>query len=151
MQQLPKWLRLLIWIVVIVLLAAIFLLSDQPASQSGALSKKIARNTIHLYEAITQKEISLAQWNRMLRKGAHFSLYCILAFFIMTLCKFNRIATRTSIIITMIVGISYAIFDELHQLFVDGRGASIKDVGIDSLGIGLGIVIAYLINRSWLK
>lgn len=137
--------------VVIILLAAIFLLSDQPASQSGALSKKLAKYTIHLYEGITQKEISLAQWNRMLRKGAHFSLYCILAFLVMTLCKFNCMTARKSIVITMAVGISYAIFDELHQLFVDGRGASIRDVGIDSLGIGLGIVIAYLINRSWLK
>jgi len=69
----------------------------------------------------------------------------------MILCRLNHMTIKKSIVITITVGVAYACLDELHQLFVDGRGASIKDVGIDSLGIGLGIVISYFIIRRWLK
>ena len=39
----------------------------------------------------------------------------------------------------MIVGVGYASFDEYHQSFVAGRGPSVIDVGIDSLGVLAGI------------
>jgi VanZ family protein len=40
--------------------------------------------------------------------------------------------------------IIYGITDEIHQLFVPGRSCTIRDVGLDSLGIGYALVI-YLI------
>ena len=39
------------------------------------------------------------------------------------------------------VGVLYAISDEIHQLFVPGRTGCILDVGIDTLGIITGIII----------
>lgn len=42
--------------------------------------------------------------------------------------------------------IVYAVSDEIHQLFVPGRGAQVKDVMIDSTGAFAGIII-----YSWLK
>ena len=45
--------------------------------------------------------------------------------------------------------ILYAASDELHQLFVDGRGAQVKDVLIDSAGsiVGVGIFDFLLTNK----
>ena len=40
----------------------------------------------------------------------------------------------------MLVGALYAASDEFHQSFVPGRGPSIIDVGIDSLGVFTGIL-----------
>lgn len=37
--------------------------------------------------------------------------------------------------------IAYAATDEFHQSFVPGRGDSIVDVGIDSIGSALGLLI----------
>ena len=45
--------------------------------------------------------------------------------------------------------------DEFHQKFVQGRTSSIKDVGIDSLGVITGVVIfiliIYVLRRRKLK
>ena len=44
----------------------------------------------------------------------------------------------------------YAISDELHQYFVANRTASVRDVGIDTLGgtIGLGLLWVIYRNRA---
>jgi len=41
----------------------------------------------------------------------------------------------------------YACTDEIHQLFVPGRGAQMSDVLLDSAGAGLGIVLFVTIRR----
>ena len=38
----------------------------------------------------------------------------------------------------------YAASDELHQKFVDGRSAEIRDVCIDTCGVILGILLVIL-------
>ena len=38
-----------------------------------------------------------------------------------------------------LLAILYAASDEFHQSFVAGRGATLMDVGIDSIGAGLGL------------
>lgn len=45
----------------------------------------------------------------------------------------------------MLVGVLYAASDEFHQSFVPGRGPSIVDVGIDSLGVLTGILAVLII------
>ncbi len=40
-----------------------------------------------------------------------------------------------------LAGVAYAATDELHQHFVAGRHASPIDVGIDALGVGLGVLV----------
>ena len=46
-----------------------------------------------------------------------------------------------------IIGILYAITDEIHQLFVPGRSGRILDIGIDSLGVITGIFIYKLLEK----
>ena len=41
-----------------------------------------------------------------------------------------------------LLAILYAASDEFHQSFVAGRGATVMDVGIDSIGAGLGLLWA---------
>lgn len=43
------------------------------------------------------------------------------------------------------VGIIYAISDELHQSFIPGRSPSAIDVGIDTAGVILGILVVLII------
>ena len=44
--------------------------------------------------------------------------------------------------------ILYAASDEFHQSFVSGRGATVIDVGIDTIGAGLGLLWAVRL-RKW--
>lgn len=149
MQHNRKTLRLILWGLVIALLISIFLLSSQPATSSAKLSTSIAEHTIEIYEKFTGTDITIKQWDHKLRKAAHFSFYCVLAILVMTLCLVSGISRKWSILITLVVGVIYASIDELHQLFVNGRGASVRDVGIDSLGVILGITIIWIFSRRW--
>ena len=45
----------------------------------------------------------------------------------------------------------YAISDEVHQIFVDGRGAAVTDVMIDSGGAAIGASIAYVVIMRAIK
>ena len=51
-----------------------------------------------------------------------------------------------------LIGTAYAATDELHQLTVAGRGPSVADVGIDSVGVALGIAVfavcAWILRRK---
>ena len=149
MQQNRRILRLILWGLVIALLISIYLLSNQPATSSAKLSNSIAQHTIHMYEKLTGTDITIKQWDHKLRKAAHFSFYCALAMLVMTLCLVSGLSRKKSILITIVGGVVYASIDELHQLFVNGRGASLRDVGIDSFGVILGITIIWIFSRRW--
>ena len=65
-------------------------------------------------------------------------LYHILAFFFFT--GFLHITiiqgkNKKLILGTTILAILYAILDELHQYFIPGRQCSIRDIGLDTIGI----------------
>lgn len=49
-----------------------------------------------------------------------------------------------------LLAVAYAASDEIHQMFVPGRTARLLDVGIDSVGAGMGIllIIWWLASRS---
>ena len=73
----------------------------------------------------------------ILRKGAHIFVYAVLAFLLLK--NFSKTSWSYSVL-GAIISILYAVSDEIHQLSVSGRQGSIWDVGIDSIGIFLGIV-----------
>jgi len=47
-------------------------------------------------------------------------------------------------LVSLGVGLLYAISDEYHQSFVIGRGPSILDVGIDTAGVFAGILMVLI-------
>jgi VanZ family protein len=76
----------------------------------------------------------LGTWDTILRKGAHVTEYAILGLLLL------RAVGREGP--AFLVGVAYAITDEVHQHFVSGRHASPIDVAIDSAGVLLGIAVA---------
>jgi VanZ family protein len=75
----------------------------------------------------------LGTWDTVLRKGAHVTEYAILGLLLL------RAVGRE--LPAFLIGVAYAITDEVHQHFVQGRHAAPVDVAIDSAGILLGIVL----------
>lgn len=45
---------------------------------------------------------------------------------------------------SFVVGLLYAVSDELHQLFVPGRESSVIDVGIDAVGLLIALLLIWL-------
>jgi VanZ family protein len=76
----------------------------------------------------------------------HLGIFFVFTFFLfLTLEREEKIKTK-HIIWTLIIALIYAISDEIHQLFVQGRVASIKDVFIDLIGITTAIILNLIIK-----
>lgn len=78
------------------------------------------------------------------RKATHFSEYFVLTM-LWWWALTTRIGGRRALLPALAIAIGYAITDEIHQTFVDGRVGTWTDVLIDSAG---ALTAAWLIARS---
>lgn len=149
----------------------IFTFSNQDAEESSSISGEVARILIEMqpkYKNITEEEKQelISEYQKPVRKLAHFSIYTLLGMSIAGLtCTYNltnnskiskskgdlskaniskdsnskSISTRAAI--TLISGLLYAISDEVHQTFIAGRSGQVSDVLLDWSGIILGTII----------
>ncbi|CAH2215055.1 VanZ family protein [Tepidibacter aestuarii] len=131
------------WVISMLWMCLIFYFSNQPASISDAQSDM----TIGVINYITSTDIiEINNIDYIVRKTAHFSLYFILSI-LMTLSIESIVHNKNnSYKLGAIISVVYSMSDEFHQMFTPGRGAQIKDVGIDSLGIVCGILILKFIE-----
>jgi VanZ family protein len=83
----------------------------------------------------------LGIWDTILRKGAHMAEYAILGALILRAVEREPVA--------FLLGLAYAISDEIHQHFVHGRHASPVDVAIDSAGVLIGVLLFSRARRSY--
>jgi VanZ family protein len=144
--------KILSWISVIIWMAVIFNFSAQVAVQSNQLSTNVTEVVVKTVEKVAPKaELNVDTLNHVIRKNAHFFCYLVLG--ILTINAFQRSQFKLpkSILFSFLLCVLYAISDEIHQMYVPGRGAQIKDVLIDSLGAIVGLLIycfvIYIVNR----
>lgn len=111
-----------------------------PGEVSGALSKWVHT----LIQAIFPGSGEIGAGHGLLRKLAHFSEFCALGALLSWLFAMLRKKKWAFTIPSAVCGCLAACADETIQRFVPDRGPSIKDVGIDSAGVLLGIGLLYL-------
>ena len=80
----------------------------------------------------------------LLRKLAHFTEFTCLGMCLTWLFGMLREKKAERLLLPLAAGITAAAIDETIQLFIPLRGPSVKDVGIDTAGVILGIVIITL-------
>jgi VanZ family protein len=83
-----------------------------------------------------------------IRKGGHVSEYLILAFLSAQTLTATRLSRPALAGITMLFSVLYAASDEWHQTFVPNRTGHPIDVGVDSIGALLGLLLVLLFTRS---
>jgi len=76
----------------------------------------------------------LGTWDLVLRKLAHVGEYAILGALLLRALGRQRLAAAFAL------GVAYAVTDEYHQTFVEGRSGTATDVAIDAAGVALGIL-----------
>ena len=81
--------------------------------------------------SISDLGTGLGVWDLLLRKIAHAAEFAVLGFLLLLAARRDRAA--------LVLGIAYAISDEVHQHFVGGRHGSPIDVLIDAVGVGVGV------------
>ena len=136
---------------VIVCMTIIFTFSSDTSYESTKKSNKII---ITVAKMINKKELSQKEKDRyinkfvfIVRKSAHFFIYLILGLLVASLLKEYSLVNKRMMIYSFLICFLYAISDEIHQLFVNGRSGEIRDILIDSMGSLVGIGIYYLIRR----
>ena len=141
-------------ILIVLLLCTFYIIfgfSSQDGEKSGGISKRITDFILEKSSKYNSLEISEQEQvnkrtERVIRKIAHFSIYTLVGFLVMALLStYENIKRKNQIYISTMLGISYAISDEIHQSFTPGRGPKITDVFIDSLGVFFGIIVILLI------
>ena len=80
----------------------------------------------------------LAAHNYLFRKACHFVEYVVLTLLAVRAVQFGRADLKPDAFLAA-AGISlvYAMADELHQMLVSGRTASVMDVAIDASGVAV--------------
>ena len=87
----------------------------------------------------------LAWWEVLGRKLGHVTGYTLLALAWMWALEPY---VRRPIVPGALLAFAYACSDEYHQTFVDGRTGTVRDVGIDTIGIAIAIGIALYVRPA---
>ena len=136
MKKTISIMSLILWMIVI------FSFSSADANKSTGTSDKVITTMIEIKDKITdqetpisEKEIIVKNSSFYVRKIAHITEYLILGILMFnTLKQFNILNIYYAIILCVL----YSCTDEFHQLFINGRSGSFRDVLIDTIGILLG-------------
>ena len=148
MEKSKKYIfRTIFGILSIIVAVIIFIFSSQNSTESSKTSDGVIRTIIEILPntknlSKVKKDEITDNMTFIVRKLAHFSIYALLGINVIAfLLTFNN-NIRKQLIITLFICILYAISDEFHQMFSDGRSPMIRDVFIDGLGslAGSGIV-----------
>ncbi len=147
----------------IYIMCLIFSFSAQNGTASSSVSKGVSRTISEIivkeFSSLseTEKEVQVESLVPIVRKTAHFLVYCALAFFsLLSPLAFLR-ENKTCVPIIKVLGLvalfclCYAASDELHQLFVDGRDGNFLDVLLDFCGALCGMAAAYLLFSVFCK
>lgn len=144
-----RYVFLLLSITVMIL---IFLMSSQNADTSSQSSGRIVRTIAKIVVEDFEKKPIDYQINLInslqfiVRKSAHIVIYAALGFsFCGYALTFYQKHFFKKSLISFVFALLYAISDEFHQWFIQGRSGQVSDVLLDSFGIILGIVIINLL------
>lgn len=104
------------------------------------LHLEVSHHTFHL----------LAHWFRKLGHLTEYSIFAIFLYHALGDDHRGSWNPRKALACILLAGF-YSLTDEFHQRFVPGRGPSIVDSGIDTIGATLGMVIVYFAGRGLIE
>jgi VanZ family protein len=113
------------WIPALAMMGAIFFFSSLPASRIPFFG----------------------EWDLVVKKGGHVTGYALLGvsyFYALP----PRLSTPYRALTALLMAVTFAVSDEFHQFFVEGRTSSLRDVLIDSLGSTLALLGAVFYSSN---
>ncbi len=84
-----------------------------------------------------------------LKKGGHMTGYALLGIAYLRGLTYGADTSlrRRHLVLAVLLALFYAISDETHQRFTPQRSPSILDVGIDTVGAALGVILWTALRR----
>lgn len=131
----------------------IFCMSSQPQDLSAETSGLVTELVYRLISFLFGSTISLSEffnsYGQLIRKLAHFTEFMFLG--ILAIVNYREYSDNEKIIAPLAFSVLYALCDEFHQYFVEGRFCSLKDVLIDGSGALCGILLYHLLVDRWIR
>jgi len=147
-----KFLRVSVFILLILWMTLIFSLSNETATESsdtsGGFSYKVVSFFYPEFKELSEErqEEILSAMSFPIRKGAHFTLFSVLgALSYANISYFKSLTSINKNMISFTFSAFYAATDEFHQHFIEGRSCEIRDWLIDCAGVLTAILIVNLI------
>jgi VanZ family protein len=123
------------------LMLAIFIASAQPknAPPAGSESSVYVSGVMPIFPG---------GWDALIKKSAHVITYGGLALLTLRALRLHGVPPREAAYLAIVLAVSYALTDELHQSFVTGRRSSVIDIGFDYIGaVCASLAARYIIER----
>ena len=147
------WARIITTALTLGMMGLIFAFSSQDAYRSNETSARVsewvAERVMPEYRRMPppRRRGVIENMQHIIRKSAHFLEYTILGFLMRCCLEAWYPGRRRLPVLSWAAGTLYAATDEAHQLLVDGRGAQLADVALDSCGVLAGVGLAMLLIR----
>ncbi|MDN3437343.1 VanZ family protein [Planococcus sp. APC 3900] len=130
------------WIAAFSWMAVIFYLSHQPGSASSDLSSGVVAALLNFIDQVAPNlELNVESFHTFVRKNAHFMAYLFLSLLSLNAWKSSGFRGWKQLFLGFGMCVLFAVTDEIHQLFIEGRSGEARDVLIDSTGAAVGVVV----------
>ncbi len=130
----------------------IFSFSAQTGVDSGNLSYEVSHKIVEAGNEMLQKGLEEWEIDQLayeieypVRKLAHMTEYFILAVTVSFPFYVYGLRGFPLMLVAGFICVAFACGDEYHQSFVEGRGPSVQDVCIDSIGVFFGIICVRIV------
>lgn len=144
--------RIVLCVLIMIWMIIIFLFSHQESTKSTMTSSTVSSKIVKIFPGLNklsqeEKQFLVETIEPFLRKLAHYGIYMMGGILICLFFTTYPLTDWKTILYSQLFGSTYAILDELHQYYIPGRSAEIRDVLLDSLGIITGIIGIMLIYK----
>lgn len=134
------------WICAAAWIGLIYAFSAQDGSQSASLSGGLVKALLSIYPGYDRMSVAeqarlMSSLHFLIRKGAHMTVYFVLAIFTTLAVNMHRLKRSLTLLIPLLICLVNAAADEFHQSFVPGRGPQFRDVCIDFAGAVIGVAL----------
>ena len=127
-------------VILFAVMAVIFIHSAMPGLVTSSESNVIVNPIVDLTHSYDTFHITV-----VVRKSAHFIEFLVLGLCLMAVIGKSGKPKWKHVLIAWLIGTVYAVSDEIHQYFVPGRSAMVRDVCIDAAGVAVGVLILFII------
>lgn len=126
-----KKLSITFWVLTVLCMGVIFYFSSRTADESASQSGALLEFFIKLFgdNGVT---------DFIVRKSAHFLEFTGLCVLFNSAWYFTK--GKKCVLISILCTSLYAVTDEVHQIFVDGRSCELRDWAIDTSGAIVGAI-----------
>lgn len=137
-------------------MAVIFAFSAQKAelsdNTSGGLIQLLAELFYPDFASLGEEkqQAVIASFQFVVRKAAHMTEFASLGVFLCAFAFTFGVKFR-HFLLSFLFGMFYAVTDEVHQLFVEGRSCQLSDVMVDTCGVIIGMTVFGLLVKIILK